>query len=219
MRKHPLVRVRHALLISCIAGLGLAAPAVGDSFGQGTCPIAPGSSYIAPGAILPPPVHFTAFADESLTPSPYEFADTEREAASNFSATANWGDGSTSPAPVTGEGGCYTILAPTHTYGTPATYSFSLTLHDARTGLDHVVDERPLYILSRLPSPLTMSRRTILTTLGSKWHGVVGEFTGQRWFSISAYTAVIEWGDGSRSQATIQPAATYPDFSVVGSHT
>lgn len=148
----------------------------------------------------------------------HEFTDTEKEPASNFSVTANWGDGTSSPATVSGEG-CYEVSAPSHTYATPATYSFTETVHDAKTGLEHTVGGEEFYVLSALPGHTTPSPLPVIdATVGVPWSGVVGEFGLNFWVPLSGDAATIDWGDGQSSPGTIT-APVFGAFLVSGGHT
>jgi PKD repeat protein len=120
-----------------------------DGFGKGL----PCRMY-ASAALVAPTVDFTAVAGRPYTPPMGEFTDGETWPAGNFSATANWGDGATSPGSVRLQEGCkttYEASAPSHIYSTPGTYSFSYTIHDASTGLDHIVDRGTVNVVASPP--------------------------------------------------------------------
>lgn len=178
-----------------------------------------------PGAIIPLKAYPTTVPGTPYVPDTAEFADTEKEPASNFSATANWGDGTTSPAAVNGEEserGCYQVSAPSHTYLTPGTYSFSYTVHDAHTGLEHTIGSELFYVPSVLPTLIQgTAPRVIHATVRVPWSGVVAEF-GNPAFGLlrpaSGYAVSIEWGDGQISPGTISEPS-FQKLAVSGSHT
>jgi hypothetical protein len=156
---------------------------------------------IAPGAILPLPVHFNATTGSPYTPNKAEFTDSEPLPLSNFSATANWGDGTTTPAVISPEG-CHLVTVPGHAYTHSGAYPFSYTVHDAHTGLDHEIGAETIYIWGvpqRVDSP---SSHVIDATVGVPWSGILGEFTEEALpFEGAPYYAHIEWEEGDRTWA------------------
>jgi hypothetical protein len=127
------------VLIVVASVMGWAACTAGaDGFG-GPC------SYVLPGAILPLPVHFNTTTGSPFTPQKAEFTDGESLPPSNFSATANWGDGQTTAAAISPEG-CHQVTAPSHVYTHSGAYQFSYTVRDAHTGLDHEIGNETVYI-------------------------------------------------------------------------
>ncbi len=181
--------------------------------------------YTGSGGISPPKVYFTTVPGRAYTPPVGRFTDSEHQPAGNFSATVNWGDGTTSPGAVKVEESCsgvYEASAPSHTYSTPGTYSFSYTIHDASTGLDHSVGVETFYVPTALPTPILGSTLPVVQAkIGTTWSGVVGEFQMNIGNGIptSAYSASIEWGDGQTSPGVIANAPIFPRFTVSGSHT
>ena len=151
-----------------------------------------------PGAILPLPVHFNATTGSPYTPNKAEFTDSEPLPLSNFSATANWGDGTTTPA-VISPGGCHVVTAADHTYAHSGAYPFSYTVHDAHTGLDHEIGTETIYIWGvpqRVDAP---SSHVIDATVDVPWSGILGEFTEEDLpFEGAPYYAHIEWEEGNR---------------------
>jgi hypothetical protein len=203
------------LMVAGQAAIGSSTDAAAaDGFG-GPC------ASIAPGAMLPPPVYFTTATAAPYVPRGVEFTDTETLPLSNFSATAHWGDETTTAATVGKKSsGCFEATAPSHTYASPGAYSFSYTVHDAHTGLDHTIGAEQFYVWS-LPQPLnSQSPRAINATVGVPWSGVLGEFSYLSTpLPTLGYTAEIEWGVGqpwSPGTITMQPNGT---FAVSGSHT
>ena len=68
-------------------------------------------------------------------------------------------------------------------------------------------------------SSLTTSPRTIETTEGSPFSGVVAGFVASTDATAGNFTASIDWGDGTTSSGTIAPTETAGQFLVSGSHT
>jgi hypothetical protein len=170
------------------------ATAVAEGFG-GPC------TFIGPGAILPLPVYFNATTGSPYTPHMAEFTDSESLSPSNFSATANWGDGTTTPAEISHEE-CYQVTAPAHAYAHSGAYSFSYTVHDAHTGLEHTIGAETIYIWGVPQHVDTPSSNVIDATGGVPWNGILGEFTEEQIpFGGAEYYAHIEWEEGDRTWA------------------
>ena len=181
---------------------------------------------VAPWAILPQPV-LSWEVGEPVAPTTgyFTYGETPEEGppASDFTATADWGDGTTVTATVEAGsvGDCYAVSVPTHAYTSVGTYPFSYTVHDIKTGLDHTLGATELHIWSEIPSLLGgPSTRTIQSTVGAPWSGVVGEFSYEGTVNSSyPYDAQIEWGDGEPSTpGTISPQNNHT-FTVSGSFT
>ncbi|MGH2853532.1 MAG: hypothetical protein ACRDLF_04985 [Solirubrobacteraceae bacterium] len=156
---------------------------------------------VLPGALLPQPVYWFPVGEPAMAPTGY-FTDGGpggTPPASDFTATAVWGDGATSPAAIEqgGVNGCYRVLAPEHRYESVGAFSFDYDVHDAQTGLDHTLAATELHTWSLVPHPLgDPSSQTIHATVGTPWSGVVGEFGLEGNGLYLPYTAQIEWGDG-----------------------
>jgi hypothetical protein len=184
-------------------------------------------AYVGPGAMLAPEVHVSGVPGTPYAFHTIEFTDSEPELPSNFSATVDWGDGTTSPASVEGEIGCYRVSAPSHIYLTPGTYSLSYIVHDAHTGLEHSIGGSVLDVVSALPSPMpSVPPRVVNAKVGVSWSGVVGEFDFQSLNNLQTaegftpnYTASIEWGDGQISPGIISEPIFREQLAVSGSHT
>jgi hypothetical protein len=183
---------------------------------------------VAPWAILPQPAYwFSEVGEPGVPPTGYfTYGETPEEAppTSNFTASANWGDGTTSPATVGGSsvGDCYGVSTPSHTYTSTGAYPFSYTVHDMKTGLDHMLGATELHIWSEIPRLLGgSSSRTIQATVDAPWSGVVGEFSSEGTVNSSyPYNAQIEWGDGEPSTSgTISTQGGSNTFTVSGSFT
>jgi hypothetical protein len=182
---------------------------------------------VGPSAIIPQP-QLSFEVGEAVVSQPWYFTYGESVAVAppvgNFTAIANWGDGTTSPATVEvgSVSGCYVVSALDHTYTNAGTYPFSYTVHDNKTGLDHVLGALELYLFSDVPSPLGgTSSPHIDATVGVPWSGVVGEFSYEDPFVLPGfYVAQIEWGDGEPSTlGTVSLESGDHAFTVSGSVT
>jgi hypothetical protein len=139
---------------------------------------------------------------------------------SDFTALANWGDGATSLASVEpgSVGDCYVVTAPEHTYANAGTYQFSYTVHDGKTGLEHTLDTTGLQVVSEVPNLVGgPSSRTVDTTVGEPWSGVVGEFSiAEHAIPFYVDSAQIEWGNGEPSTAGTISWTEGKTFTVSG---
>jgi PKD repeat protein len=165
-----------------------------------------------PNAIFPQPV--SAFEGGApWIPSTARFtynAPYKTPRLSAFTALANFGDGTSTPATLAEvSSDCYEASAPNHTYASPGTYSFSYTVHDSTTQLDHALGARSIHMWNPIPQPLTApGSRQIYPTVSTPWNGVVGEFTDEAPWVASFYRAEVEWEPGE------PPAAA----TITGTH-
>lgn len=179
---------------------------------------------VARWAILPQPI-FEFQVGEPTDPQQtgYFSYGPPEPSPKDFTAVANWGDGTTSPATVEGAGvgNCYKVSTPGHAYSGAGSYPFSFMVHDDSTGLDHTLARATFHIYSLVPSLIGgPSSRTIHAIVGVSWSGVVGEFSSEAYVENASYpyTAQIEWGDGGgMTQGTIS-VQNHKTFTVTGSH-
>jgi hypothetical protein len=187
---------------------------------------------VVPGAILPAPLVWIE-PEEEWSAWPRYFTDSDSSftnpPATQFTATANWGDGTTGPATVqasSGIGGCY-IVAAVHTYANPGLYTISYLVHDSATNRDHVMPAaQQLRVLS--PVPQLVSTPSIDARTGVPWEGVVAHFKAPEPFATTTgggdpskyYTATIEWTDALPEEAAtvVDGAHPFVEFDVRGSH-
>lgn len=136
----------------------------------------------------------------------------------DYSATINWGDGSTTaPSSIVGGGGSYAVNA-SHTYATAGTYTVIVDVTDADgptngsgTGTATVAD-----------APLTLGTVPTLTfdPGASLMNVVVASFTDGDTTTSSPtdYSATINWGDGSPAIAG-SFVGMDGAYNLFGSHT
>lgn len=220
----------------------------GVVFGQGMIAVFPGAASaewteaswpcdVGEGASLPAPVHWFEVGQSVMAPAGYFTYGEPPSVAlpvSDFTATVDWGDGTTAPAQVEAGsvGDCYVVSAPSHVYTATGAYAFSYTVHDLSTGLDHklaAIGTAELHVYSKVPQLVgASSSRAIEVVVGTPWTGVVGEFSYAGLFGFTSiltsssniYSAEIEWGDGEEPTAgTIKLGSSEPVFTVSGTHT
>ncbi len=137
-------------------------------------------------------------------------------AASDYTATITWGDGTASTAGTVSAAaaGDFEVTG-SHTYAAPGQYTTSVTINDiggakaTATSSASVVD-----------APLSATGKTVSGTAGVKLSPTVATFTDADPNGVvSEYTASINWGDGTASTAGTVTAAAGGGFEVKGSHT
>ncbi len=136
-------------------------------------------------------------------------------AASDFSATIDWGDGTTTSGTVTaGDAGGFLVTG-SHLYAEEGAQNVSVTIHDNSSNAVTAHDA-----VAVTDAPLFGAGTHFLSAPGQTRHGVtVGSFidTGGG-EPVANYSATIDWGDGTTSAGTIT-ALGGGVFRVSGDHT
>jgi hypothetical protein len=190
--------------------------------------VAPG-----PSAITVTGQNFTVPAGQSFSGVVATFTDTNTSAAaSDFTATIRWGDGTTSTGTVSADSHGGLDVSVTHTYtqaldwwdswsnGSENAASFrivSIDVMDAKTGDE--ASARSLATVAPSSSSLTATSQNFTATAGTQFSGEVATFTDTTaGASAGDYTATINWGDATSSQGTVV-ADPNGGFDVSGTHT
>lgn len=136
------------------------------------------------------------------------------DTASDFTATIDWGDGTTTAGTITGSNGSFNITG-THNYADEGKYS--TLLHVTYLGATFTptgsatVADAPLTLISTTPL-ISFTPGILLNNL------FLASFSdGNPFGPASDFTATIDWGDGTVSAGTISGTASA--FSLTGSHT
>jgi hypothetical protein len=160
------------------------------------------------------PVTFSASAGSAFNGAVAHFTDTDTvSAASDFTATINWGDGTTTPGTVSGGSGAFQVSG-THTYAGGGSYSVLVTLADDAPGSATA----SVTSTANVNTTLVTSAKAISATEHTAFSGVVATFTDNDTTKpASAYAATVAWGDGATTAGTITGAAGA--FTVTGQHT
>lgn len=133
---------------------------------------------------------------------------------SNFTATINWGDLTSSAGTITQPGGVGTkfIVTGTHNYALALTYPVTVTINDvggasATANSTAVVADAPLTVTAfTIPAPVFE---------GSTYGGQVATLvTGNTLATPSSFVATIDWGDGAINAGVITPTGTPGTFAI-----
>jgi uncharacterized protein (TIGR03118 family) len=160
---------------------------------------------------------------DSISPTATPLASTTTSPVASYTATIDWGDGSSATAGTivpTGNGG-YLVVG-SHTYSAAGTDDYTVTINDASSNS------------ATATGTVQVTPATLLAhALPVKSDGLVVDNAEVATFvdtggadPLSNYSATIDWGDGSSSAGTITngtvpPGATAVDgfFNVAGSYT
>ncbi len=128
------------------------------------------------------------------------------EAAGDYTATIDWGDGSTDDgALVALDGGTFRVDAPAHVYGEEGVYTIAVSIaHDDLAPVDVaaqkiIVKDAPLTDLAGGGLPATATENAALGVTSG-----IATFTDPGGSEDPAdYTAIIDWGDGTIDAGTV----------------
>jgi hypothetical protein len=136
--------------------------------------------------------------------------DDPSSSASNYSATIDWGDGSSSAGTVGGpSGGPFTVQGG-HTYGEEGSFPVTVMLRDAGGA------SVPAKTTATVGDAALTASGTSIVTL-NPFSGTVASFSdADPGGAASDYTATIDWGDGSTSAGSIGTNGSA--FTVNGGH-
>jgi 6-phosphogluconolactonase (cycloisomerase 2 family) len=160
----------------------------------------------------------SATAGISFTGPLATFTDIDRaNRAGDFTATIDWGDGTTSAGTVSGAGGSFAVVG-SHTYAAPGKFTVKVQVNDAdgtasasATSTAAVAHGAPTDVLAGSAAP-------VATTEAADFTGAVVLLTDTNTMrTAGALTATIDWGDGTTSTGTV--AGGNGSFTVLGSHT
>ena len=175
--------------------IGLAAGAASDfSVTEGT-------------PIGPPGLQVATFSDGNISDS-----------ASDFTATINWGDGTTDTGTISGSNGSFTVRTGGHTYADEGSDTITTTV--TRTADHEQVAMTGQATVGEADS-VTVTGDNISGHRGQQFSSVqVATFTDGTYPGNlpSDFTAVVDWGDGTTSAGTISETAQ-GSYAVDGSHT
>ncbi len=137
-----------------------------------------------------------------------------------FTATIDWGDGTTSAGVITVAGGPisgFLVRSGTaHTYAEEGNYSVTVTINDVGGATTLASSNATI-----ADAPLSATGTAVLAVDGNPFTGQVATFTDANPTApLSDFTATINWGNGVITSGTItQPGGVGTAFVVTGSQT
>jgi hypothetical protein len=136
--------------------------------------------------------------------------------ASDFTATIDWGDGTTGTGVVSGTGGTLTVSG-SHLYAGEGTNPISVVLADDAPGTATATATGTATVAEG-DTLTAVGPAAVIATEGTTFAGAVATFlnTGNLANTASDFTATIDWGDGTTTQGTV--GGTAGAFTVSGSH-
>src|SRR5207253_354820 len=119
------------------------------------------------------------------------------DAASNFMATIDWGDSTTTSGTITGAAGDYTISG-THSYAEEGPVTAIVTFAEVTDPSSLVSTSIELNVSEGDVLTAAATQPTVSATEGQTFNGAVGTFTNSGYPGNAAgdFTASIDWGDG-----------------------
>jgi hypothetical protein len=135
-------------------------------------------------------------------------------AASDYSATIGWGDGTTSTGTISANNnGGFNVIGD-HTTTSAGSYAVSVTISDAGGATASTKSSNTV-----ADAPLTASGATVNAVEGASFTGVVASFSdADPNGHVGLYTATVTWEDGTTSTGTVT-ANNHGGFDITGTHT
>jgi hypothetical protein len=132
---------------------------------------------------------------------------------SAYTASIDWGDGSSGTGTVTGSGGTYSISG-THTYTEGGQYTITVTATE--TGVNPSPIATGTSTASVAEADLVVHALPITAAEGKSFSGPVATFSDPTAPNNDAFSALINWGDGSSGAGTVTGSGG--NYTVSGSH-
>ena len=147
----------------------------------------------------------------------FSFTDANPNApASDFSATVDWGDGSSSTGTVSQNAdGSFSVAAPGHTYAEEGQDTVKVSVTDKGGSTTSASQGVTVADASLTAGQVSVSKGTEGTHASNVAFGFADANPGA---TVSDFSATINWGDGSSSNGTVS-AVSGGGFAVNGSHT
>jgi hypothetical protein len=158
---------------------------------------------------------FTANPGQAFSGTVATFTDSNRaNVADDFTATINWGDGTTSAGVITDNAGAISVSG-THTYATASQHAVSVTLADGAPGTATVTANSTANVVALAGHvSLTAAKEGVALPVTT---GVATFTDPNRSDTASSFTATIAWGDGTTTSGAV--SGSRGTFTVKGGHT
>ena len=166
-------------------------------------------------SLSPTGMTLAATEGQALTGALATFTDTYLNAAGDFAASIDWGDGTQAAGVVAGSGGNFTVSG-SHTYARQGHFTAHVSLADDFPGTAAAAANTTVDVAD---APLSAASVTLSSTEGATFSGTVATFTDANAASSAAdFTATINWGDGTSSTAGNVTLVAAGKFIVTGNH-
>jgi hypothetical protein len=130
----------------------------------------------------------------------------------DFTATIDWGDGTTDPAVIASEESEFVVLG-SHTYTDEGPYAINVSVLDEGGSRAF-----PATTINVSDAALSASGTTFTAVEGAPFSEVVATFVDANPLAVAGdFSAMIDWGDGNISPGSV--SASGGGFAVTGSHT
>ncbi|MDR3633479.1 MAG: Ig-like domain-containing protein, partial [Isosphaeraceae bacterium] len=186
--------------------------AISDRGGSTTTALS--SATITDAALTSSSVNFFGVEGQTIAPTTvatFNDADIFSQ-PSDFTATIDWGDGTTTAGSVVSLSGGNYAISGSHMYMQAQPYSVAVTINDIGGQTTSVVSTATV-----ADAPLIGAAPYTLTpTVGQAFSGAVAQFTDpDRFAAPSNFIASINWGDGTMTQGVITPSSVSPVTGAV----
>jgi hypothetical protein len=174
----------------------------------GLAPVSGSSITVAEGTAVAAGTQVATFSDSNLG-----------DTAASFTASIDWGDGTSSTGTVTGSNGSFTVTSGGHSYTGGFDDEGQNTVTTTLTRADNTTATAVGAVNITESDSLTVTANNISANAGQALTNVqvatfTDTFTGN---TASGFTASIDWGDGTTTLGTISGSGA--SFTVDGSHT
>ncbi len=169
--------------------------------------------------MVPAGVHVTALSFAATEGSAFSgmvatFTDSDSHSPEHFTATIDWGDGTTTVGTVSGSSGSFAVSG-AHTYAGEGTFTDKVTVHDI---LDSLVASPTATATVTEGDALSGTGVSFSAVAATAFSGTVANFADTNVTNTAAdFTATIDWGDGTTTAGTVSGSAG--SFAVSGTHT
>jgi hypothetical protein len=164
------------------------------------------------------PVDFTVNEGAVFNDAVATFTDDNPDAApSDFTATIDWGDGTSPTAGTIGSSSAAFVVIGTHTYGDEGSFTATVTISDVAPGTGTATATDTATVTEG--DSLSGTPVTFTATAGTSFTGTVANFTTSFTGNpASDFTVIINWGDAITSSGTVFTNGS-GSIVVSGTHT